>query len=314
MAVTLNDVVAARARIRPYIHETPVLSSELLNREAGATLLFKCEHLQKVGAFKARGAANTVFSLSPVEAKLGVATHSSGNHGAALARAAQLRGIPAHIVVPNNAKLAKVLAIEGYGGRVIRCESNLAAREATLKQVVAETNATVVHPYDDERVIAGQGTTALEILEQVDDLDGVVIPVGGGGLLAGSSCVFKAMSDVKVYGAEPKMADDAYRSFTSGVRVTEHTPKTIADGLQTTLGEKNFDMIRELVDGILLVSEDELVSAMGLIWSRLKQVVEPSSAVTLAAVIKYPDLFQNRKICLILTGGNVDLADLPFST
>jgi len=314
LAVTLNDVVAARARIRPYIHETPVLSSELLNREAGATLLFKCEHLQKVGAFKARGAANTVFSLSPVEAKLGVATHSSGNHGAALARAAQLRGIPAHIVVPNNAKLAKVLAIEGYGGRVIRCESNLAAREATLKQVVAETNATVVHPYDDERVIAGQGTTALEILEQVDDLDGVVIPVGGGGLLAGSSCVFKAMSDVKVYGAEPKMADDAYRSFTSGVRVTEHTPKTIADGLQTTLGEKNFDMIRELVDGILLVSEDELVSAMGLIWSRLKQVVEPSSAVTLAAVIKYPDLFQNRKICLILTGGNVDLADLPFST
>ena len=313
MSVTLDDIKAARARIRPYIHETPVLSSEQLNRETGATLLFKCEHLQKVGAFKARGAANTVFSLSDAEAKPGVATHSSGNHGAALARAAQLRGIPAHIVVPKNAKLAKISAIEGYGGHVIRCESNLAAREATLIQVVSETNATVVHPYDDERVIAGQATTALEILEQISDLDGVVIPVGGGGLLAGSSCVFKAMSDAKVYGAEPAMADDAFRSFTSGVRVTEHTPKTIADGLQTTLGEKNFNIIRELVDDILLVSEVEIVSAMGLIWSRLKQVVEPSSAVTLAAVIKYPQLFQNQKICLILTGGNVDLADLPFS-
>jgi threonine dehydratase len=312
LAVTLNDILAARERIRPYIHETPVLSSEQLNRETGATLLFKCEHLQKVGAFKARGAANTVFSLSDAEAKPGVATHSSGNHGAALARAAQLRGIPAHIVVPNNAKLAKVAAIEGYGGLVIRCESSLVAREAILKQVVSETHATVVHPYDDERVIAGQGTTALEILEQVDDLDGVVLPVGGGGLLAGSSCVFKSMSDVKVYGAEPEMAGDAYRSFTSGVRVTEHIPNTIADGLQTTLGEKNFSMIRELVDNILLVSEEEIISAMRLIWSRLKQVVEPSSAVTLAAVIKYPQLFHNRKICLVLTGGNVDLADLPF--
>jgi threonine dehydratase len=268
--------------------------------------------LQKVGAFKARGAANAVFSLSDAQAQLGVATHSSGNHGAALARAAQLRGIPAHIVVPENAKRAKTDAIAGYGGRVIRCESTLAAREATLAQVVEETGASIVHPYDDPRVIAGQGTTALEILEQTDQLDAIVMPVGGGGLLAGSSLVLKNRSSAKVYGAEPASADDAYRSFKTGTRVTEHTPKTMADGLQTTLGEQNFIIIREHVDDILLVTEDQIVAAMRLIWSRLKQVVETSSAVTLAAVINNPDLFKDQTVCLVLTGGNVDLADLPF--
>lgn len=313
MSVTFADVEAARDRIRDYVHETPLLSSQQLDLESGATLFFKAEHLQKVGAFKARGAANAVFSLSDSEAGHGVATHSSGNHGAALARAAQLRGIPAHIVVPENAKSAKVAAISSYGGQVIRCESTLAAREAALEVVVQETGATIIHPYDDVRVIAGQGTTALEILAQTDRLDSVVIPVGGGGLLAGSSVVFKTQSAVKVYGAEPASADDAYRSFKSGVRVTSHTPKTMADGLQTTLGETNFAIIREQVDDILLVSEDEIVAAMRLIWSRLKQVVEPSSAVTLAAVLKYPELFQNQKVCLVLTGGNLDLDDLPFT-
>ena len=312
MSVTIADVEAAHDRIGTYIHETPLLSSQLLDRESGATLLFKAEHLQKVGAFKARGAANAVFSLSDSEACRGVATHSSGNHGAALARAAQLRGIPAHIVVPENAKLAKANAISSYGGQVIRSESTLAAREAMLEQVVKDTGATVIHPYDDDRVIAGQGTTALEILAQADQLDAVVIPVGGGGLLAGSSVVFKARSKVKVYGAEPALADDAYRSFKSGVRVTSHIPKTMADGLQTTLGEKNFAIICDQVDDILLVSEDEIVAAMRLIWTRLKQVVEPSSAVTLAAVLKYPELFQNQTVCLVLTGGNLDLDDLPF--
>ncbi|MFT7243754.1 MAG: threonine dehydratase [Candidatus Azotimanducaceae bacterium] len=312
MSVTFADVEAARDRIRSYVHETPLLSSQQLDMESGATLVFKAEHLQKVGAFKARGAANAVFSLSDTEASRGVATHSSGNHGAALARAAQLRGIPAHIVVPENAKLAKVNAISSYGGQVIRCESNLAAREAALERVVKNTGATIIHPYDDIRVIAGQGTTALEILAQTDRLDAVVIPVGGGGLLAGSSVVFKTQSKVKVYGAEPASADDAYRSFKSGVRVTSHIPRTIADGLQTTLGETNFAIIRERVDDILLVSEDEIVAAMRLIWSRLKQVVEPSSAVTLAAVLKYPELFRNQKVCLVLTGGNLDLDDLPF--
>ncbi|MFT4800223.1 MAG: threonine dehydratase [Candidatus Azotimanducaceae bacterium] len=312
MSVTIADVEAAHDRIRPYVHETPLLSSQQLDLESGATLLFKAEHLQKVGAFKARGATNAVFSLSDLEASRGVATHSSGNHGAALARAAQLRGIPAHIVVPENAKLAKVNAISSYGGRVIRCESTLAAREAALEQVVKDTGATIVHPYDDSRVIAGQGTAALEILAQTDRLDSVVIPVGGGGLLAGSTVVFKSKSTVKIYGAEPASADDAYRSFKSGVRVASHIPNTIADGLQTTLGEKNFAIIRDQVDDILLVSEDDIVSAMRLIWSRLKQVVEPSSAVTLAAVLNYPALFQNQTVCLVLTGGNLDLDDLPF--
>lgn len=312
MSVTIADVEAAHDRIRSYVHETPLLSSQLLDLESGAKLLFKAEHLQKVGAFKARGATNAVFSLSDSEARRGVATHSSGNHGAALARAAQLRGIPAHIVVPKNAKLAKVNAISSYGGQVIRCESTLAARDDLLEQVVNETGATIIHPYDDARVIAGQGTTALEILAQTERLDAVVIPVGGGGLLAGSSLVFKARSKVKVYGAEPASADDAYRSFKSGVRVMSHVPNTIADGLQTTLGERNFAIIHECVDDILLVSEDEIVAAMKLIWSRLKQVVEPSSAVTLATVLKYPQLFQNKTVCLVLTGGNLDLDDLPF--
>lgn len=314
--ISLGDVQIARERIAPYVHETPLLSSDQLSRELGVNLYFKSEHLQKVGAFKARGAANTVFSLTDEEAKCGVATHSSGNHGAALARAAQLRDIPAHIVVPENANASKVAAIEGYGAEIIRCESTLAARESTLAATVEKTGAVVVHPYDDPRVIAGQGTCALEVLAQMashrEKLHALITPVGGGGLLAGSATVIKAKSHASVFGAEPSGADDAYRSFTTGDRVTEHTPETIADGLRTTLGKENFEIIRENVDDILLVDEDEIVDAMKLIWTRLKQVVEPSSAVCLAALIKNKERFQGQTVCLILTGGNVDLSDLPF--
>lgn len=316
MTVTIDDIKAARDRIRPYIHQTPLLSSEQLSRELGVDIYFKGEHLQKVGAFKARGAANTVFSLTDEEASAGVATHSSGNHGAALARAARLRGIPAHVVVPENANPTKVDAIAAYGAKVIRCAATLEAREDTLKKTVAETGAVVVHPYDDARVIAGQGTTALEILEQMhamgQKLDALITPVGGGGLLAGSATAVRARSHADVFGAEPSDADDAYRSFKSGTRVTQHTPRTIADGLQTTLGANNFKIIQKHVTDILLVDEDEIVDAMKLIWSRLKQVVEPSSAVALAALIKERQRFQGQTVCLVLTGGNVDLSNLPF--
>ncbi len=316
MSIDIDDVRAARDRIQPYIHQTPLLSSEQLNQELGVEVFFKGEHLQKVGAFKARGAANTILSLSEEEASHGVATHSSGNHGAAVARTAKLRGIRAHIIVPENANPSKVAAIAAYGAEIIRCQSTLEAREEMLAKVVADTGAVMVHPYDDPRVIAGQGTMPLEILEQVKSLgrklDVLMIPVGGGGLLAGSAVVINAQSRADVYGAEPAGADDAYRSFHSGERVTAHDPHTIADGLRTTLGAHNFEIIQKLVKDIILVEEDEIVEAMKLIWTRLKQVVEPSSAVCLAALMKQREQFQGKTVCLVLTGGNVDLENLPF--
>lgn len=309
MTVTFTDVQDASRRILPHIHRTPVMESENLNELVGAKLFFKCEHLQKAGAFKTRGAVNAVFSLSDNEARKGVATHSSGNHGSALARAAMLRGIPAYIVLPRNAKTVKKATIRGYGAEIIECDPTLAAREARLAEVVGETGATFIPPYDDDRIIAGQGTAALEMLDQVPALDALVVPVGGGGLLAGTCIVGKRGEEdsVIVYGAEPEMADDARRSFITGERVTEHVPNTIADGLLTTLGERNFTIIRDLADDILLVSETEIVEATHLIWTRLKQVVEPSAAVTLAAAIRYPELFDGKRAGLVLTGGNVDL-------
>lgn len=311
MPVTIEDVDAAHHRIRAYIHETPVMRSARLDKMVGCELFFKCENLQKAGAFKSRGAVNAVFSLSDKQLKYGVATHSSGNHGAALARAASLRAIPAYIVVPENAKRVKKDAIRAYGAEIVECESTLQAREQKLEQVVRDTGAQVVHPYDDDLVIAGQGTAALEFLEQVRELDSLVIPVGGGGLLAGSAIVAYGMT--AVYAAEPESADDAYRSFRSGQRVTSHIPKTICDGLQTTLGLRNFEIIREKVADVLLVSEQEIIDAMQLLWTRLKQVVEPSSAVTLAAVLRNRSLFSKQRVGLILTGGNVDLGNLPFT-
>ena len=311
MTIDIESIQLARQRIRPYIHLTPVLRSKLIDEIAGAQLFFKAEHLQKTGAFKARGALNAVLSLTDAQAKRGVATHSSGNHGSALAMAAQIRGIPAYVVVPKNAKLVKKAAIKSYQGEIIECNSTLAAREQALEKVVADTGALFVPPYDDEKIIRGQGTAALELLEQAPDLDCIVVPVGGGGLLAGIATVASTL-EVKVYGAEPERADDAYRSFKSGVRIATHEPHTLADGLQTTLGELNFDIIKNHVNDILLVSETEIVDSMRIIWSRMKQVVESSSAVTLAAVLRNVPLFQGKKVGLILTGGNVDLSDLPF--
>lgn len=312
MACDIDDIRAAHDRILPWIHRTPVMTSELLDRQAGASIYFKCENLQKAGAFKSRGAVNAVFSLADDEAHRGVATHSSGNHGSALARAAKLRGIPAWIVVPENAKAAKKATIRQYGGQVIECESTLAARETTLERVVEETGAVFIPPYDDDRIIAGQGTAALELHDQVKDLDCILAPVGGGGLLAGTALVC-AEYGIQAYGAEPEMADDAYRSITSGELVRSHTPNTMADGLQTTLGERNFELIRNRVTDILLVSEQEIVDAMQMLWTRLKLVVEPSAAVTYAAILRNRERFAGRRVGAILTGGNVDLAELPFS-
>lgn len=326
MLPSLNDIKAARERIKPYINTTPVMTSRRLDQLSGANLFFKCEHLQVTGAFKFRGAINAVLQLQPELSSglssgrktrtkpVAVATHSSGNHGAALSCAAQIFQIPAHIVMPVNATIAKRNAVEAYGGKIIDCEPTLEAREAALEDLVEKQSIEVIPPYDDERVICGQGTAALEMIEQIADLDAIVVPVGGGGLLSGVSIVIKSLCpQVKVYGAEPEMADDAYRSFHSGVRVLAHKPETIAEGLQTVLGEKNFEIIRKNVDDILLVSEVEIIQAMELIWSRLKQVVEPSSAVTLAAILKNRDLFAGKRTGMILTGGNVDLNNLPFS-
>lgn len=309
--VSIVDIEQAATRIAPYIHRTPVMRSELLNRLSGADIYFKCENLQKAGAFKSRGAVNAVFRLTDEIARRGVATHSSGNHGSALARAALLRGIPAWIVVPSNAKSVKKAAIREYGATVVECEPTLAAREAMLDSVVAETGAIFIPPYDDDAIIAGQGTAALEFIDQVPGLVSIIAPVGGGGLLSGTAIVC-AHHNVAAIGAEPEMADDAFRSLASGERVRTHVPDTIADGLLTTLGERTFAIIRDHVDKILLVSEQEIVDAMRLLWTRLKLVVEPSSAVTLAAILRYRGEFEGRRVGAILTGGNVDLAHLPF--
>ena len=308
----INDVREAQRRIAPYVHWTPVLQSKLLNELAGAQLFFKCENFQKAGAFKARGATNAVQLLSPEGLSRGVATHSSGNHGAALAWAASARDATAYIVVPNNAKQVKKDAISAYGAEIIECEPTLQARESRLQQVVKETGANFIPPYDDERVIAGQGTTALEMLDQVESLDTALVPVGGGGLLAGCLLGFSG-SNVETYGVEPEGADDAYRSIASRKRIKAHSPETICDGLLTTLGERNFPIIRDRVADILLVSDQEVIQAMYLLWTRLKIVVEPSSAVTLAGLLRHKELFAGKRVSLVLTGGNVDLKYLPFN-
>ena len=308
--IDIRDVRAAAARIKDHVHETPVLTSDQLNAATGCQLFFKCENLQKAGAFKSRGAVNATFALSEEHAIQGVATHSSGNHGAALARAAALRDIPAYVVVPANANQVKKTAIASYGAEVIECEPTLKAREESLARVVADTGATEIHPYNDHQVIAGQGTAALELIHQISGLEALIAPVGGGGMLAGSATV--CYPGIEVYAAEPEGADDAYQSFKSGQLVTHHVPNTICDGLLTTIGRKNFEIIQAKVSDILLVTDQEVVAAMKLIWTRLKQVVEPSSAVTLAAVIRNRSRFEGKRVGLMLTGGNVDPDHLPF--
>jgi len=309
---TLDEIRAAHARIQPHIHRTPVLTSALLDRETRATLFFKCENLQQAGAFKSRGACNAVFSLSDLDAPRGVATHSSGNHAAALARAAARRGIAAHIVMPENSPKPKQAAVAGYGGQIVLCAPTLEARERACRALIESTGATLIHPYNDDRVIAGQATAALELLEQVPELDAILAPVGGGGLLSGTALVVKALRPgAQVIGAEPEQASDAAASLRAGHIVTKPV-NTIADGLRTMLGDRTFPILQRHVDEIATVSEDGIVAAMRRIWEILKIVVEPSGAVPFAAVRAHPALFAGRRVGIILSGGNVDLDLLPW--
>ena len=309
---TYDDVLEAHQRIGPYIHRTPVLTSSYLNQLSGAEIFFKCENLQKVGAFKARGACNAVFGLSDADAAAGVATHSSGNHGAALSFAAALRGIDATVVMPSNAPAAKKAAVQSYGGRILECEPTQAAREAMLEQVIAETGANVVHPYDDARVIAGQATCALELQQDIEGLDAVVAPVGGGGLISGTCLTLSTLSpETRIYAAEPANADDAYRSFQAGEIVRRDAQQSVADGLKTNLCPLSWHFVANFVSDILLASESEILDAMYLTWQRMKIIIEPSSAVPLAIMLKHRDLFQGQRVGIIITGGNVDIKNCP---
>lgn len=311
---TLEDMLAAEARIQPYIHRTPVLTSRMLNELTGAELFFKCENLQKAGAFKARGASNAVFGLSDEQAAKGVATHSSGNHGTCLSYAAGQRGIPCTVVMPRTAPQAKKDAVRGYGGRVVECEPSTSSREAVFAEVVAETGAEFVHPYNDHRVIAGQGTCSAELIEQVADLDAVIAPIGGGGMVSGTCLTLSNLApQVKIYAAEPEQADDAYRSFKAGYIIADDAPETVADGLKVPLKELTWHFVRNHVTDILTASEAEIVDAMKLIWKRLKIVMEPSSAVPLATILKNPEVFAGKSVGVIVTGGNVDLDKLPWN-
>ncbi|MFV0477809.1 MAG: pyridoxal-phosphate dependent enzyme [Parahaliea sp.] len=307
------DVQQAAERIANIVHRTPIYTSGLLNKLTGASLYFKCENLQKVGAFKARGAANAVLALTDEMAHAGVATHSSGNHGAALAMVARCRGIAAHIVMPHSAPRVKREAVASYGAHIIDCEPTLAAREAALAEVVADTGAHAVHPYDDFHVIAGQGTVALELLASMPDLDVIAVPVGGGGLLAGTALAAKGLRpSIEVLAAEPAGADDAFRSFGLGERQAQTDPQTIADGLRASLGERNFEIIRQRVDTILTVPDERIVEAMRWQWSRLKTLVEPSGAVSFAALLEHPERFRGRRVGVVISGGNLDLDKLPW--
>ncbi|HXF84576.1 MAG TPA: pyridoxal-phosphate dependent enzyme [Anaerolineales bacterium] len=313
MSPTLHDILAAAERIKPHAHRTPILTNESLNRKVGARVFLKCENFQKVGAFKFRGACNAVFSLSHVEASRGVCTHSSGNHAQALALAAKLRNIPAYIVMPNNAPEVKKNAVKGYGGQITFCAPTLEAREAMLRHIVERTGATVIHPYDDERVIAGQGTAALELLEDVPDLDVILAPVGGGGLISGTAiAATEIKKGIRVIAGEPEMADDAYRSWKEGTIIPSTNPKTIADGLLTSLGKLTFPIIQQRVEQIVTVSEQGIIEAMRFIWERAKIVIEPSAAVAVGVLWEKKIDLSGLKVGVILSGGNVDLEKLPW--
>jgi threonine dehydratase len=304
----------AVTRISGRVHHTPVLTSETLNRLSGASLYFKCENFQKTGAFKARGATNAIFALSKDEATRGVVTHSSGNHAAAVAWAAKLRGIPSHIVMPDNAVPAKVESVRRYGGNIIFCAPQQAVREATTAQIMADSGAILVHAYDDLHVMAGQATTGTELLAEIEDLDIIICPVGGGGHLSGIAVAAKAMKpSIKVIGAEPSGADDAARSFEAGKIIPSVNPQTIADGLRSSLGERPFREIQRHVDGIVTASEESIVAAMRMIWEVMKIVVEPSAVLGYAAILEGKVAVEGKKIGIVLTGGNLDLDELPWS-
>lgn len=310
---TFDDVQQARERIRPHVHRTPVLTSSFFNNRSGAELFFKCENFQKAGALKMRGASNAVFGLDDTAAARGVATHSSGNHALSLSYAAGRRGIAATVVMPRTAPEAKKAAVRGYGGTVIECEPSIAAREAALEALVAETGADFVHPYNDPRVIAGHATCSLELNEEVGPLDAVIAPIGGGGMVSGSCLTLSNISpETKIYAAEPKNADDAYRSFKAGRIIADDAPQTIADGLKVPLKELTWYFVSNYVTDVLLATEEEIIDAMYLAWQRMKIVIEPSSAVPLATILKNRELFEGKRVGVILTGENVDLKKLPW--
>jgi len=311
--IDLPTIRSAGERIQPHIHRTPVLRSSRLDEASGASLFFKCENFQKIGAFKARGATNAVFSLDDEAARRGVATHSSGNHGAAVARAAKLRGIPAHIVMPSNSAKVKTRAVQGYGAQVVFCEPTEESREIKCAEVINKTGATLIHSFENEHVIAGQGTAALELLEEISNLDVIMCPVGGGGLLSGTAIAAKSMRpQIKVIAVEPQNADDAKQSFRAGRRLVTEKKFTIADGLRTNIGEPNFAIIQHYVDDIVTASEEAIVSAMRTILETMKIVVEPSAAVPYAAIQESKIDLRGTRVGVILTGGNVDLDALPW--
>ena len=312
LALNLDRIRAAHERVRAYIHRTPVLTSSRFDDASGAKLFFKCENFQKIGAFKARGATNAVFVLDDASAKRGAVTHSSGNHGTALARAAKLRKIPAHIVMPKNSAKVKVRAVEGYGANIVFSEATQEAREAACASLMAQTGATLIHPFENEDVMAGQGTAAIELLEDAD-VDLVMCPIGGGGLLCGTAVAAKSMQPkIKVIAVEPENADDAAKSFRAGKRIVAKKNFTIADGLRTNVGERNFPIIQRYVDDVVTVSEDAIVSAMRRIWETMKIVIEPSAAVPYAVILEDKIDIVGKRVGIILTGGNVDLDALPW--
>ena len=308
-----QDILDAVVRIQEYVHRTPVLINHTISKMAGCELFFKCENFQRIGAFKMRGATNAVLQLTEEEKTKGVTTHSSGNHAQALALAARNASVVARIVMPNTSPQVKQDAVVGYGAEIIFCEPTLSDREATVQKVIGEKGCILIHPYNDYRIIAGQATCAKELLDEIATLDAIMAPVGGGGLLSGTALSAHYFGkNVSVIGAEPENADDAYRSFKSGELQPIDNPNTIADGLRTSLGDKGFGIIKKYVDDILTVSEEEIRQAMRLIWERMKIIVEPSSAVPLAAVLKHKDSFSEQRIGIIISGGNVDVKQLPF--
>jgi len=310
---TFQDMLDAHARIEPYIHRTPVLTSSYFNELTGADLFFKCENFQKAGAFKVRGASNAVFGLSDDSAAKGVATHSSGNHALSLSYAAGRRGIPCHVVMPRTAPEAKKAAVRGYGGIITECEPSTTSREAVFAEVQEKTGAEFVHPYNDPRVIAGQGTCSREFMEQTGGVDMMVAPIGGGGMISGTCLTLSTLApEVEIIASEPEQADDAYRSFKAGRIIADDAPQTIADGLKVPLKELTWHFVSNHVTDILTASEQEIIDAMKLTWQRMKIVMEPSCAVPLATILKNKERFQGKRVGVIITGGNVDLAKLPW--
>jgi threonine dehydratase len=310
---TYDDMLTAHARIKPYIHRTPLRTSDFLNELTGAQLFFKCENFQEPGAFKVRGASNAVFGLDDAQAKMGVATHSSGNHASCLSYAANRRGIPCNVVMPSTAPQAKKDTVRRYGGQITECEPSTTSREETFAKVQAATGGNFVHPYNDPRVIAGQGTCAKEFIEQADGLDVVMAPIGGGGMISGTCLTLSNLApEVQIIAAEPEQADDAYRSFKAGYIIADDAPKTIADGLLVPLKDLTWHFVSKHVTDILTASEEDIIHAMKLTWKHLRIVMEASSAVPLATILKNKDRFAGKRVGIIITGGNVDLDTLPW--